>query len=343
MYRRTHRRLVPTKLVVLSLSILLDISRASKYIEDPESFPGWKGELPGTSLDASPDSIGASNASSDTARAHMGWDGHIEELSWKPRAFLLKSFLSHEECDHLVSKASPKMMNSTVVDNETGKSIASTVRTSTGTFFGPHEDSVIQGIEERIAVATHFPEENGEGIQVLHYVNGQKYEPHHDFFHDKYNARAETGGQRVATVLMYLSTPEEGGETIFPNAGRKVTGPGWSKCALKGLAVKAKKGDALLFYSMDNDHELDFASLHGSCPTLKGEKWSATKWIHEGAFSKSLLATSGICVDDNEMCGVWAKSGECSKNPGYMKAACRKSCNTCTEKQKAATDARKKR
>lgn len=43
--------------------------------------------------------------------------------------------------------------------------------------------------------------------QVLHYVNGQKYEPHHDFFHDKYNAREETGGQRVATVLMYLYVP----------------------------------------------------------------------------------------------------------------------------------------
>lgn len=68
----------------------------------------------------------------------------------------------------LLGQAKPKMINSTVVDNETGKSIASTVRTSTGTFFGPHEDSVIEAIEERIAVATHFPEENGEGIQVSH-------------------------------------------------------------------------------------------------------------------------------------------------------------------------------
>lgn len=41
-------------------------------------------------------------------------------------------------------------------------------------------------------------------LQVLHYVDGQKYEPHHDFFHDTVNARPENGGQRVATVLMYL-------------------------------------------------------------------------------------------------------------------------------------------
>ena len=30
--------------------------------------------------------------------------------------------------------------------------------------------------------------------------------------------------------------------------------------------------------------ETDNNSLHGSCPTLKGEKWSATKWIHVGPF-----------------------------------------------------------
>lgn len=58
------------------------------------------------------------------------------------------------------------MVNSTVVDNDTGKSIASTVRTSTGTFFAPHEDDVITAIERRIALASHFPEENGEGMQV---------------------------------------------------------------------------------------------------------------------------------------------------------------------------------
>ena len=45
---------------------------------------------------------------------------------------------------------------------------------------------------------------NGEGIQILHYTDGQKYEPHHDFFHDKFNSRPENGGQRIATVLMYL-------------------------------------------------------------------------------------------------------------------------------------------
>lgn len=58
--------------------------------------------------------------------------------------------------------------------------------------------------------------ENGESIQILHYQNGEKYEPHYDYFHDKNNQAL--GGHRIATVLMYLSNVEKGGETIFPNA-----------------------------------------------------------------------------------------------------------------------------
>lgn len=53
-------------------------------------------------------------------------------------------------------------------------------------------------------------------MQILHYEHGEKYEPHFDYFHDK--ANQELGGHRIATVLMYLSNVEKGGETIFPNS-----------------------------------------------------------------------------------------------------------------------------
>ena len=36
--------------------------------------------------------------------------------------------------------------------------------------------------------------------------------------------------------------------------------------------------------SLKPDGEKDPASLHGSCPTTGGVKWSATKWIHTGKF-----------------------------------------------------------
>lgn len=61
-----------------------------------------------------------------------------------------------------------------------------------------------------------FSSENGEDMQVLRYENGQKYDPHFDYFTDLVNVAR--GGHRIATVLMYLSDVEKGGETVFPSA-----------------------------------------------------------------------------------------------------------------------------
>jgi hypothetical protein len=44
--------------------------------------------------------------------------------------------------------------------------------------------------------------ENGEAFNVLHYRVGQMYVPHPDYFMDKFNTIH--GGQRIATMLMYL-------------------------------------------------------------------------------------------------------------------------------------------
>ncbi len=128
---------------------------------------------------------------------------------------------------------------------------------------------------------------------------------------------------------MYLSTPDEGGETVFPRASTKVAGPGWSECAREGLAVKATAGDALLFYNLLPDGALDPNSLHGSCPTLRGHKWSATKWLHTGRFGGDglgALARWGACADLDPACPAWAARGECGANPGFMLASCRRSC-----------------
>ncbi|KIZ02233.1 hypothetical protein MNEG_5728 [Monoraphidium neglectum] len=226
-----------------------------------------------------------------------------------------------------------------VVDQATGKPMASEVRTSTGTFFQRGDDDVIRRIEERVAAVTMIPVENQEGLQMLRYRDGQKYEPHADFFREKYNQDDIHGGQRIITVLMYLSTPEWGGETIFPNAEFASSGDDLSECAKKGpstLANKPYKGDALMFYSLTPDGVEDEMSIHGSCPTLKGEKWSATKWIHVNAYGGTAAeqkAGWGDCVDANEDCGAWAKSGECKNNPGYMLVSCRKACGACKPKK----------
>ncbi|KAF5769016.1 putative procollagen-proline 4-dioxygenase [Helianthus annuus] len=220
----------------------------------------------------------------DAARSEVS-DGRVdhwvEVISWEPRAVIYHNFLSQEECDHLINTAKPHMKKSTVVDSETGQSKDSRVRTSSGTFLTRGQDETVRAIEKRISEFTFLPVEHGEGLQVLHYEIGQKYDSHYDYFLDEYNTR--NGGQRMATVLMYLSDVEEGGETVFPSAKGNISAVPWwdelSECGKKGLSVKPKMGDALLFWSMTPDATPDPSSLHGGCPVIKGDKWSSTKWI----------------------------------------------------------------
>ncbi|XP_030524066.1 probable prolyl 4-hydroxylase 10 [Rhodamnia argentea] len=245
-----------------------------------------------------PSSSGGSSKANDLSsilrksaeRSGLGRDGDrgeqwVELISWEPRAFVYHNFLSENECKYLIEIAEPHMHKSTVVDSATGKSKDSRVRTSSGTFLKRGRDKIIRDIEKRIADFTFIPAEHGEGLQILHYEVGQKYEPHYDYFVDEYSTK--NGGQRIATILMYLSDVEEGGETVFPAAkGNFSAVPWWnelSDCGKEGLSVKPKMGDALLFWSMKPDGVLDESSLHGGCPVIKGNKWSSTKWlrVHE--------------------------------------------------------------
>ncbi|KAF3625289.1 putative prolyl 4-hydroxylase 6 [Capsicum annuum] len=231
-------------------------------------------------------------------------------------ANMIKKLL--EEGDLVICHAKDDLVKSKVADIETGGSIESEVRTSSGMFLLKAQDEVVANVEARIAAWTFLPEENGEAIQILHYELGQKYEPHYDFFKDKINQ--EIGGHRVATVLMYLSDVEKGGETVFPISEAAESQPNkgddWSDCAKRGYAVKPRKGDALLFFSLHPNATTDSFSLHGSCPVIEGEKWSATKWIHVRSFDS--LPSTDECVDLDPGCAPWAAAGECLDNPLYM-------------------------
>ncbi|MCL7031285.1 hypothetical protein MKW94_013152 [Papaver nudicaule] len=255
-----------------------------------------------------------------------------EIISWAPRIIVLHNFLSleDEECGYLKAIAR-HLQISTVVDAKTGKD-------KFRMFLSNEERKYPIAIEKRISVFSQVPVENGELVQVLRYEKNQYYKPHHDYFSDtelffhtcfvlvfvslslsqiwfinavlcwvQFNLKrggqriatvhmylsdnvegGETyfpmfnlkrGGQRIATVLMYLSDNVEGGETYFPMAGIGECSCGGKM--VKGLSVKPNKGDAVLFWSMGLDGKEDPSCIHGGCEVLSGEKWSATKWMRQ--------------------------------------------------------------
>ncbi|RLM99552.1 prolyl 4-hydroxylase 1 [Panicum miliaceum] len=182
-----------------------------------------------------------------------------EELSSEPRASLYHNFLSKEECDYLISLAKPHLKKSRVVDAETGGTKESSGRTSSGMFLKRWQDWVVRRIEKRIADYTSIPVEKGEGLRVLHYEVGQKFDPHFDYYEIGYETKNR--GPRQATLLM--SEVEDGGETVFPSAVTAKSGSSRGGCARRGaLSVQPKMGDALLFWSMRPDGSLDPRSLH---------------------------------------------------------------------------------
>ena len=187
-----------------------------------------------------------------------------------PNIVVLGGFLSDEECDGLIEGAMPRMARSLTVATKTGGEELNEDRTSNGMFYTRTENELIARIERRLAQLTRWPMENGEGLQILHYRPGAEYKPHYDYF-DPAEPGTPTilkrGGQRVATVIMYLNDPIKGGGTTFPDVK---------------LQVSPKKGNAV-FFSYDKPHPTT-GSLHGGAPVIEGEKWIATKWLREGKF-----------------------------------------------------------
>lgn len=195
---------------------------------------------------------------------------HVLMSMRSPRVIVFGGLLSEQECDAMIALAQPRMTRSETVETETGGSEVNEARTSRGMFFDRGENEVCSRVEQRIARLLDWPLENGEGLQVLHYLPGAEYRPHHDYFDPAKSGTASItarGGQRVATIVMYLNSPDKGGGTTFPDVALEVA-------PIKGNAV---------FFSYDRPHP-STKTLHGGAPVIAGEKWVATKWLREGRF-----------------------------------------------------------
>jgi prolyl 4-hydroxylase len=195
---------------------------------------------------------------------------HVLQAMFNPRIIVFGDLLSSEECDELIALAKPRLARSLTVAIKTGGEEVNADRTSNGMFFQRGENELVKRIEARIARLVGWPEENGEGLQVLHYTPGAEYKPHYDYF-DPNEPGTPTilrrGGQRVATLIMYLHEPEKGGGTSFPDIH---------------MEVAPKRGNGV-FFSYERAHP-STKTLHGGAPVLAGEKWIATKWLRERRF-----------------------------------------------------------
>ena len=72
------------------------------------------------------------------------------------------------------------------------------------------------------------------------------------------------GGPRLMTFMIYLTTVEVGGHTIFPQIG---------------ISIKPIKGSALFWFNRGAQDNFDSRVNHFGCPVVYGNKWIINKWI----------------------------------------------------------------
>ena len=200
----------------------------------------------------------------------------------RPTIALIDGLLSGEECDELVRLSAGQLVRSTTVDRASGEGKIIEARSSEGTFFLLNANPLIARLDRRIAALMNRPVENGEGLQILHYRTGGEYTPHFDYFPPAdpgSHVHLASGGQRVATLIIYLNDVEDGGATVFPE--------------LK-LTVGPKKGAAVYFEYGNSRGQIDPLTLHGGLPVLRGEKWIATKWMREHRYGAASAADTAV-------------------------------------------------
>ena len=247
---------------------VIDVMTKRGY--DPAAAQRWATEhmFPASTYLAQPPRIKRTGSSIKTH------DREVRVAMWMrdPIVAILDNVLSHDECDKLIELSKDRLQRSTTVNNVTGGGDVSDVRTSSGTYFHVCESPFIAAIDRRLADITQWPIDRAEGMQILRYSDGAEYKAHFDYF-DPAEPGSKPylvlGGQRVSTMVLYLSDVEEGGETTFP--------------ALN-LEVMPRKGSAAYFEYCNSHGQLDQRSLHGGLPVTKGVKWIATKWMRERVF-----------------------------------------------------------
>ncbi|KAI0236972.1 Prolyl 4-hydroxylase subunit alpha-1 [Lamellibrachia satsuma] len=140
-------------------------------------------------------------------------------------------------------------------------------RTSKSAWLKDEEDPLIRSISLKSAALSNLTLNTVEELQVLNYGIGGHYEPHYDFARKTERGTFEEWrGNRVATVIYYMTDIPAGGGTVFTNIGVRLT---------------AEKGACAIWYNLRRNGEGDMKTRHAACPVLVGQKWVCNKWFHE--------------------------------------------------------------
>jgi 2OG-Fe(II) oxygenase superfamily len=205
----------------------------------------------------------------------------VEKLSSNPPIFVLRNFMSSDECQEIMDSAlalEPAQVVSTASSgNERKNSMVGWLENTPGSL--PRE--LARRAHAILLTDQVFHGSRGvEPLQVVHYEKGGEYVLHQD------------GNHRLLTVLYYINGA---GETWFPLADSveeprsraealfqcRSLEPGHDgvlvSCEGRGKTIK--KGDAIAFFNYRTNGTCDWRAIHAGIPA-SSIKWIANHWFY---------------------------------------------------------------
>ncbi|CAD5113528.1 DgyrCDS2690 [Dimorphilus gyrociliatus] len=187
----------------------------------------------------------------------------IEIKSYDPWIAIIHDIVTDKEAEKIIQLSKPYLKRSKVGGNTNNQ--FSEIRISQIAWLYDDLDPFINKISDRLTAATGLDaHKSAEPLQVANYGLGGQYELHEDAFGNNTTRPGDLPGDRIYTLMIYLSDVEKGGSTIFPN----------SKVNLEPI-----RNAAAVWFNMNKAGSADTRLLHGGCPVIYGTKWVANKWF----------------------------------------------------------------
>ncbi|XP_064549509.1 prolyl 4-hydroxylase subunit alpha-2 [Drosophila montana] len=202
-----------------------------------------------------------------------------ELLALDPYMVLYHDVITPSEIRELQHLAVPTLKRATVFNQQMGRNTVVKTRTSKVTWLTDSLNPLTVRLNRRISDMTGFDLYGSEMLQVMNYGLGGHYDLHFDYFNATIaKDLTKLNGDRIATVLFYLSDVEQGGATVFPNIKQ---------------AIFPKKGTAVMWYNLRHNNNGDPQTMHAACPVIVGSKWVCNKWIreHQQLFRRPCLSS----------------------------------------------------
>ena len=95
-----------------------------------------------------------------------------------PIIYLVKDFLSDEECKAFIDAAQGKLKDSTVISDD--QYVTHESRTSQNCWLEHDSNEIVHEVSKRLSILVQTPIRNAEQYQVVYYKKGAEYKPHFD-------------------------------------------------------------------------------------------------------------------------------------------------------------------